>query len=212
MARPRRDGLPSSPPNKRKLTDQFIGCISSDARTIVWDTKVGGLALAVYPTGRKVFKCVYPFQGRTRWYTIGRADAVNLKDARKLAGQVLLQVATDVDPQAERRAARSRDTFEELAKQYVEQHAKKKNKSWRQSEALVQKHLLPKWGKLRGSTISRNRREKRDGGNNIPRRGQPDARFGVCDLGHQGGSRRREGEPLPARRPDGDEEPRARAV
>ena len=155
MARPRRDGLPSSPPNKRKLTDQFIGCISSDARTIVWDTKVGGLALAVYPTGRKVFKCVYPFQGRTRWYTIGRADAVNLKDARKLAGQVLLQVATDVDPQAERRAARSRDTFEELAKQYVEQHAKKKNKSWRQSEALVQKHLLPKWGKLRASTISR---------------------------------------------------------
>ena len=110
MARPRRDGLPSSPPNKRKLTDQFIGGISSDARTIVWDTKVGGLALAVYPTGRKVFKCVYPFQGRTRWYTIGRADAVNLKDARKLAGQVLLQVATDVDPQAERRAARSRGT------------------------------------------------------------------------------------------------------
>ena len=58
------------------------------------------------------------------------------------------------------------------------------------------------------------RREKRDGGNSIPRRGQPDARFGVGDLqlGHQGGCRRREGEPLPARRPDGNEEPRARLV
>jgi Arm DNA-binding domain len=156
MVRPRGDGLPSQKPNKRRLTDQFIGNISSEKRHLVWDPRVGGLALAVYPTGRKVFKCIYPFQGRTRWYTIGRADAIELKEARRLAGQLLLKVATDVDPQAERRAARSRGTFEELANQYVEQHAKKKNKSWRQSDALVQKHLLPKWGKLRASTISRN--------------------------------------------------------
>ena len=127
MARPRSDGLPSQKPNKRRLTDQFIGNISAEKRHLVWDTRVGGLALAVYPTGRKVFKCVYPFQGRTRWYTIGSADAIDLKNARKLAGQVLLQVATDVDPQAERRAARNRRTFQELAQQYVEQHARKIN-------------------------------------------------------------------------------------
>jgi hypothetical protein len=46
MARPRSNGLPSRTPNKRRLTDQFIGGISSDARRLVWDTKVGGLALA----------------------------------------------------------------------------------------------------------------------------------------------------------------------
>ena len=47
MARPRGDGLPSQKPNKRRLTDQFIGNISSEKRHLVWDTRVGGLALAV---------------------------------------------------------------------------------------------------------------------------------------------------------------------
>ncbi len=120
----------------------------------MWDTQVPGFALAVYPTS-KVWKVIYPFGGRTRWYTIGNVGAIDLKEARRLAAKVLISVAADVDPQAERRAARSRGTFEELAKQYVEQHAKKKNKSWMQNDAQVRKHLLPKWGKLRASTISR---------------------------------------------------------
>jgi Arm DNA-binding domain len=147
---------PKSLPNKRKLTDQVINNSTSErGRTLVWDTKLGGLALAVYPTGRKVFKCVYAFGGRTRWYTIGRADHVDLDNARKLAAKILLKVATDVDPQAERRAERSKGTFEELATQYLEQRAKKKNRSWRQSNSLVQKHLIPRWAKLKASSISR---------------------------------------------------------
>jgi integrase len=142
-------------PNKRKLTDQFIKSLSSQKRTLVWDTKLGGLALAVYPTGKKVFKCIYAFGGRTRWYTIGRADAIDLDSARRLAAQVLLKVATDVDPQAERSAQRSRGTFEELSASYVEQYAKKKNKAWAQSDKLVRKHLIPKWGKLQAAAITR---------------------------------------------------------
>jgi integrase len=155
MARPRRDGLPSREPNKRKLTESFINSLAPDpARSfLVWDTKVGGLALAVYPNGRKVWKTIYPFGGRTRWYTVGRADVIELSDARKLAAQVLLKVATDA--QAERVAQRSRGTFEELAIKYVEQYAKKKNKSWKQADALVRRHLLPRWAKLRAESITR---------------------------------------------------------
>jgi integrase len=155
MARPRSDGLPSREPHKRKLTDQFISGLSSERRSLVRDTKVSGLALAIYPTGRKVFKCVYPFGGRTRWYTIGKADAVELKDARKLAAKVLLKVATGVDPQAERRAARSAGTFEELSKSYVQEYAKKKNKAWAQPDKLVSRFLIPRWGKLQAASITR---------------------------------------------------------
>jgi hypothetical protein len=39
--------------------------------------------------------------------------------------------------------------------QYVEFHAKKHNKSWRQAEALVRRHLLPAWGKLKAAAITR---------------------------------------------------------
>jgi hypothetical protein len=63
--------------------------------------------------------------------------------------------ATDQDPQAERQAERSKGTFEELHTQYLEQYAKKKNKSWHQADKLVRRNLLPRWGKLKASSITR---------------------------------------------------------
>ncbi len=43
------------------------------------------------------------------------------------------QVAKGKDPQADRRAHRQLGTFEELASRYVEEYAKKKNRSWEQA-------------------------------------------------------------------------------
>jgi len=59
------------------------------------------------------------------------------------------------DPAAEKRAERGTDTFAELAERYVEQYAKRHNKSWSQPDRLVRRYLLPKWGKLQATTISR---------------------------------------------------------
>jgi integrase len=154
MARPRRDGAPAASPNKRKLTDQFIKSFSSDGRRLVHDTKIAGFACACYASGRKVYKVLYPCAGKTRWYTLGRADAINLKDARRLASKVLLQVAGGEDPQAQRQAQRSQGTFQELTTLYIE-HAKKKNKSWKQTDNHIQRYLLPRWGKLQAKAVTR---------------------------------------------------------
>ena len=75
---------------------------------------------------------------------------IGLSDARRLAAEAMLAVARGADPAAERRAARSRGTFAELATSYVEQHAKKHNRSWRQADALVRRHLIPRWGQAPG--------------------------------------------------------------
>jgi integrase len=72
-----------------------------------------------------------------------------------LAAKVMLAVAEGKDPAAERKAERAAGTFADLADQYVELHAKKHNKSWKQSEYWVRKHLLPRWGKLKASAITR---------------------------------------------------------
>src|SRR5262249_19068810 len=39
--------------------------------------------------------------------------------------------------------------------QYLELHAKKHNKSWKQADALVRRHLVPRWGHLQASAITR---------------------------------------------------------
>jgi len=156
MARPRRDGLPPKAPNRRKLTDSFLrGLKAEDRCVIVWDEKVRGLAIAAYPSGTRTWKCIYSFRGRKRWYTVGPADVIELDEARKMAAKILLTVATGVDPQAERRANRSADTFEELQARYLDEYAKKNNRSWRQADKLIRRNVMPRWAKLKAADISR---------------------------------------------------------
>ena len=67
----------------------------------------------------------------------------------------MLDVAEGKDPVAERKAERSSGSFADLAGQYVELYAKRHNKSWKQAQALVAKHLLPRWGGMKASAIAR---------------------------------------------------------
>ena len=112
---------------------------------MVWDDYQRGLAVNVQPTGHKTWKVIYPFHV-PRWYSLGSSDAIGLADARRLASRIMFQVAEGKDPAAERKAARSRGTFEELAARYVEQYAKRNNQSWQQAEKLVRRYLIPRWG------------------------------------------------------------------
>jgi integrase len=67
----------------------------------------------------------------------------------------MLAVARDKDPAAEKRAERSAGTFADLAARYLEQHAKRHNKSWQQGDKLIRRHALPRWGKLQATTVTR---------------------------------------------------------
>jgi integrase len=158
MPRPRRDGTPARAPNRRRLSDAFIKTVRPDpARAIVyWDTLQRGLALRVEPSGHLAWKCIYTIRGRgSRWYHLGAARAIPLSDARRLAARIMVAVAEGEDPHADRLALRGRGSFEQVAQRYLEEHAKKRNKSWRQADALVRRYLLPRWAKLDIGSIRR---------------------------------------------------------
>src|SRR5215831_7921880 len=120
-------------PNKQKLTSLTVSKLQPAARPyLVWDIYQRGLALQIQPSGYRSFKLIYRFHNRPRWYHIGAADAIALADARKLAAELMLRVIKGEDPAAEKRAERGTGRFAEMAHHYVEEHAKKRNKSWRQ--------------------------------------------------------------------------------
>ena len=98
---------------------------------------------------------VYRFHGRPRWLHLGDVRSIGLADARRLAAKIVLDVFDGKDPAAERKAERATGSFADLASQYVELHAKKHNKSWKQAAHLVARHLLPRWGKLKANAITR---------------------------------------------------------
>src|SRR5262245_19267575 len=132
--RPRR---PKRAPLKRRLTELFVKKLKSKSEAyLVWDTLQRGLAIRVQPSGGKAWKTIYSYHGRPRWLHLGDANAIGLANARTLAAEAMLAVARGKDPAAEKRAERGAGTFADLAGRYVEQYARKENKSWQQSDYL----------------------------------------------------------------------------
>jgi integrase len=153
MPRPKKDGTKSADTRKVSFTELFVRKVKPEAAPFnAWDAKERGLVLRVQPSGTRSFKLVYSFRGRPRWYHIG---SVPLGDARRIAAKIRLDVAEGRDPVALRKAERGSGTFAELAQRYVDQYAKKKNRSWEQAHYLVTKNLLPRWGKLDAKSITR---------------------------------------------------------
>jgi integrase len=150
MTRPKRLAL------KRRLTELSVRKLKPKATTyLIWDTLQRGLAIRVQPTGARAWKVIYSRHGRPRWLHIGDVGAIGLADARTLAAEAMLAVARGKDPAAEKRAERGAGTFAELAGRYVEHYAKRRNKSWKQADALVQRYLLGRWGQLQAASVTR---------------------------------------------------------
>lgn len=88
MPRPRRDKKPARQPQRRNLTAQFVRNVEpAEERVLYYDTLQAGLALAVEPTGYRSYKFLYSMGGRPRWYTLGNARGLGLKEAREIARQ-----------------------------------------------------------------------------------------------------------------------------
>jgi len=144
------------PPRKRNLTALFVKKVKPERKPFkVWDLKQRGLVLQVQPTGYRSFFTFYCYNSLPCWYFIASADRIGLDDARTISARVSLQVAEGKNPVAERAAERSSGSFAELALAYRERWAKKHNKSWKQAATLVDRYLLPKWGKLPVANITR---------------------------------------------------------
>jgi len=144
------------PARREKLTELLVRRVPPGAAAyLIWDTHIHGLVLRIHPTGRRTWIAVYRFGGRPRWLHLGDAVAIGMADARQLTAEAMLQVAKGIDPAAEKAARRTKGTFAEIATRYVEDFAKRNNKSWRQADALARRHLLPRWGKLQAGGITR---------------------------------------------------------
>jgi integrase len=117
-----------------------------------YDARERGLFLRVRASGHRGFYFMYNHHGRTRWYHVG---LVPLADARRIAARLRTTVAEGGDPAQIRRDLRDADTFGELARRYVEEWSRKRNRSWEQADYLVRAHLLPKWGTRIAREITR---------------------------------------------------------
>jgi integrase len=156
MPRPRGDNRPTRPTVRRRLTDRMIrGLVPELGRADrVYDELQRGLSVFIQPSGRKSFVVIYRCAGRPRWHKIGDAS-IGIAAARKIAQRVAFEVASGRDPQGERVSDRAAGSFAELHRLYVDGHAKRFNKSWRQAAKLIENHVLPHLGRAKAAAVSR---------------------------------------------------------
>jgi integrase len=113
-----------------------------------------GLYLVVQPkpSGAKSFAVRYRYAGQPRKLTLGAFPAITLEAARDIGGKALRAAAEGRDPATEKQAAKGdakkaaaeetrgkRDLFENVAREFIERHAKKNTResSWRETARIL---------------------------------------------------------------------------
>lgn len=142
----------------RKLTDELVARTAPPAtgRLELWDEELPGFGLRISSAGRRVWQLMYRIDGRKRRLSLGTFPALPLEIARDAARATLKEVAKGNDPGAERASVRGADfTFERFARAYLERYAKRTKKTWKADARMIERDLLPAWGRRAADAIGR---------------------------------------------------------
>ena len=135
---------------RKKLTDAAIKRFKapSAGRAEYWDAELPAFGLRITDKGAKSWVVMYRIGGRLRRLTLGSYPAISLKDARTLAREAMHEVAKGNDPAITKAAAKREraDTFAEIAEEFIERYAKRKTRSWKATESILKRNVIPAWG------------------------------------------------------------------
>lgn len=148
-----------------KLTKRIVEAAEpAETDQYLWDADVKGFGLKITPTGRKTFLLQYRIAGRsstTERYTIGlHGSPWTVEKARNEALQLLARVKAGHSPAAERRQERKREPdaprlVRAIAVQFLERHAKPKNRDWAKTQYILDREVLPAWGDREIAEVTR---------------------------------------------------------
>jgi integrase len=120
-----------------------------------FDKTLPGFFLRISQDGKKSFGVMYRHGGRLRRMKLGTYPLLSLAKARNKAASALRNVELGQDPATEKQEDRHAMTFEQVALEYLEHHAKTKKRSWGEDERVIKKDLIPVFGKEHAKDIVR---------------------------------------------------------
>ena len=133
-----------SPRRKFNFTKKQLDKVpvpTNGQRAYVYDAMTRGLALAVSPSGKKVFVLYRKVARRPERITIGPYPDLSIEQARNEAARLNGEIAGGANPAAERRAIRDEMSLGELFATWLERHAKQHRKTWKWNQDLFDRHL-----------------------------------------------------------------------
>lgn len=122
-------------------------CEEGKTKTDYIDTAITGFTLEVRPSGGKTYYLRYSDQrGRLRQHRIAKYNDITFDKARKEAIRLRSEVVLGGDPAKKKEELRAIPTYAELAAKHLD-HAKSYQRRVTNTEVVIRRHLLPRWGK-----------------------------------------------------------------
>ena len=85
----------------------------------------------------------------------GSYPPIALAEARDMARDALRDAQKGSDPGAQKQADRQAETFKDLADAFMERYSKKKKKSWREDQRIIDTYLEPKFRHALAKNVTR---------------------------------------------------------
>ena len=141
----------------KRLTDKFIRAATPPPTKAVeyWDAAEIGLGLRVSPKGQKSWTIIYRINGKQKRLTFGKYPEISLSDARLMANEKLRMVILGKDPAELPPPPPPKDTVERVVRLFIKRYAKTQNKTWQETERILEREILPFWGERAIQTITR---------------------------------------------------------
>lgn len=129
-------------------------CEPGKRKTDWWDRTIKGFVLECRAGGGRTYYLRYQtLAGEQRQYKIGRYEDITFATAKKEAARLKSEVTLHHDPCEKKAKAKSIPLYGELAEMHLAD-AKLHQKSFKDTEMYVRRHILPKWAKVRLTDIN----------------------------------------------------------
>lgn len=140
------------------FTDKFIRNLKPTDKLQDMREK-DGFGIRVTPGGVKTWFFIYRLDGKRRFMNLGHYPSITLEEARKKHRAALALAEQGKDPmgmaEEAREERRKAPTVADLADEYIERHAKKFKRSWRKDEQVLNRDVIPAWGKRKAKDIAK---------------------------------------------------------
>jgi len=143
-----------------RFTDRAIKSLKAGTeRRDIREAGRPGFAIRVFPSGTKSWIYIYKHDGRKRRLTLGQYPAMTLTKAHEEYAKARTIVKAGGDPAgdavASKRERKLADTVAAFADEYMERWAKPRKRSWKEDLRILNKDILPVWGRRKMRDITR---------------------------------------------------------
>jgi integrase len=140
------------------FTQKFIESLKPTGK--INDIREGkGFGIRVLPSGVRTWFFLYRYEGNRRFMNLGHYPGVSLAEARARYRAAYGLYEKGLDParmaEKEKEERRAAPTVSDLCKEYIERHAKKFKRSWQDDERLLNKEIIPLWGKRKAEDVTK---------------------------------------------------------